>query len=220
MSALVMREAERIAGAGGFGAALWLHAAWLSSFLAVWGGSTGVPLIPGMPVYEQLLRVQWMLMVFLLPWAAARMIPLERGDALVRTAARLGLRPSRIVAARIIALSAALLCVVAAGLPMAVLAHRMSDVPLQRALADQSMVAACAIAAATMVTALQQALASRIRVWLVATASSCLLAWAVTQGSLPAWMVAVALAIAGLVGAGLIASRGDASLRYLSESPA
>jgi hypothetical protein len=219
MRALVLREAERMAGSAGFGAALWTHASWLAAFLAVWGGG-GVPLVPGMPVYEQLRLVQSMLMIVLLPWTAARVIPSERGDAIVRTAACLGVRPSRMLAARIVALSATLLSVVAAGLPMAVVACRMSDVSVSRLLVDQGAVAATAIVMATLVAALQQTLASRVAVWFAATAVSGVLAWSVRAVALPSATIGPAFALAALVGAMLLAARGDVSLRYVSEKTA
>lgn len=220
MRALIVREAEQIAASGGLGTALSIHVAWLAAFVAVWGAATGTPLMPGLSIYEQLLRVQSMLLIVWLPWAAARLLPTERGDALVRTAARLGLQPSRLLTARIVALSVALACVGVAGLPLAIVAQRMSDVPLTRALVDQSLVTAGALAAATLATAWQLFVASRVGVWLATTASSLLLAWVVAQVVVPVWVIGSILMGVGLIGAALVAARGDVSLRYLSERTA
>jgi hypothetical protein len=219
MRALARREAERIAASGGLGTAIWLHAAWLSWFLAVWSGGD-VPLFPGVSIDAQLLRVQWMLMIVLLPWAATRLVPAERGDAFVRAAACLGVRPSRMLAARIVTLSASLVGVVAAGLPMAVLAQRISDAPIARVFVDQGAVAACAVASAVMVVALQQVIVSRVGVWLAATAASCGVAALVNELALPAAIFGPTAATAAVAGAMLTAARGDVSLRYLSEQTA
>ena len=220
MQTMITREADRIAASGGFGTAVWVHAAWLAAFLSVWGKSTGTPLMPGLTIYEQLLFVQWSLMVILFPWAAVRLVAAERGDAIVLIAARLALRPSRILGARIAAISIALALVVVAGLPLVVIAQRMSDVSALRVVSDQIALGACGIVVAAVVTALQQAIRSRIVAWLLATASCGVPMWMMRDAAQSMALVGVAIAVAGVAGATLVALRGDASLCYLSESPA
>jgi hypothetical protein len=220
MRAILGREADRIADSGGFCTALWAHAAVLAAFLTVWGRSSGTQLMPRLTTYEQLLFVQASLMTLLLPWAAVRLVAGERGDAIVLTTARLGLPPSRILAARMAALSLALAIVVAAGLPLVVIAQRMSDVSTLRVLTDESALAACGILVAALVTALQQALASRSAVWLFATALSGVTMWSIRGTGIPMAVLALTMALAGVAGGLLVARRGDTSLRYLSESAA
>jgi hypothetical protein len=219
MRAVLWREAARVAGAGGIATAVWAHAAWLSMFVAIWGRGPGIPLLSG-TIYEQTLTVQWMLLAFLLPWAAARAIAIERGDALVWTSALLAVPPSRILRARVAALSIALILVVAAGLPIVVIAQRMSDVSSARVALDQTVVVACGVAVATLVTALQQAIANRAAMWVVATVTTCASVWAFTTGGFSAPVVALTLGFAAIGAAILVGARGDLQLRYLSEEPA
>ena len=219
MRTMLWREAGRIAGAGGIATALWAHAAWLSMFLAIWGRGAGIPLVSG-TIYEQTLTVQWMLLAFLLPWAAARAIAIERGDAMVWTSAVVAVPPSRILRARVVALSIALTLVVAAGVPIVVVAQRMSDVSSSRVVLDEAAVVACGIAVAALVTALQQAIASRAAMWVVATVTTCAFVRAFATGGFSAPVVALALGLVAIGAAILVGARADIQLRYLSEERA
>lgn len=220
MRALIAREAQWIAGSGGFWAAVWTHAAWLAAFLILWGGGVGTPFIMGRTIYEQLVIVQYALMLWLLPWAAARALAPERGDAAVQAAACLGVRPSQLLAARCVALSAALALLVAAGLPMVVVAQRMADAAFWRALLDQAAVAGFGTAVAVAVVVLQQVMASRVAVWLLTTASAFAMATAIRELDLGAPAI-VGVALGGsAAAAGLLAARADSTLRYLSERTA
>jgi hypothetical protein len=219
MRALVAREAAWSTSSRGIATALWTHVVWLALFVGIWGRGAGLPLLSG-TLYEQTLAVQWMLLAFLLPWVAARTIAIERGDAIVWTSSLVGLPPSRILVARIVTQSAALALVVAAGFPLIVIAQRMSDTSSARQLVDQTVVLACGFVVATLVTALQMVLASRVAVWLVATLATVALVWTFETREVSMPLLAFVLAMAGLAGAVLVAVRGDSRLRYLSEEPA
>jgi hypothetical protein len=219
MRALIVREAGQMAESAGLGVAMWAHAAWLSAFLAVWGRTTGTPLVPGLTIYEQLLMVQWVLIVVLLPWAAARIAPRERGNRLVLTAGLLAVRPSQVLGARTLALSATLVLVAASGLPLVVIAVRMSDVAPSRAIVDQTAVIACGLAVAPIVSVLQQALAGRVVVWLTATALTIAIAFVAKTMELSPSATALLFTIVG-VGVTMLHVRSDVSLRYLSENSA
>ncbi len=219
MRTMLSREAGRIAGAGRIATAVWAHAAWLSLFLAIWGRGPGIPLLSG-TIYEQTLTVQWLLLAFLLPWAAARAIANERGDAMVWISALVAAPPSRILWARVAALSIALILVIAAGLPIVVIAQRMSDVSSVRLALDEAVLVAGGVAVATLVTALQQAIASRVAMWVLATVTTCGFVWGFAAGGLSAPVVGVALGLAAILGAILLGARGDVRRRYLSEETA
>jgi hypothetical protein len=219
MRAMLSREAGRIAESGGIATALWAHAAWLSLFLAIWGRGPGLPLLSG-TIYQQTLTVQWMLLALLLPWAAARSIAMERGDAMVWTSAVAAVAPSRILRARVAAVSMALTLVIAAGLPIVIIAQRMSDVSSMRVALDQAVVVACAGAVATLVTGLQQAIANRALMWVVATAVTCAFVWGIEAWGLSPAVAVLALGLAANAGAILVGARADVRLRYLSEVPA
>lgn len=218
--AIFGREAGRIAGVRAFHAALCAHAAGLSIFIALWGQGVGAPLIDGMSISDQLQVVQWALVACVFPWCAARCIAPERADDLVHLTARFGVRPSRLLVARAAAAALALVFLAGAGLPMVIIAQRMSDIPLSTALMQQTEIAGFAVASAVAVAILQQFLDSRIAVWLIATAVGLGLIESARVLQLPApGRGLVAVVIAG-VGAILLASRGDVTLRYLSEKAA
>ena len=217
--AILARELERVAADGRFGAALFVHAAWLAAFFVVWGRPTGVQLFPGMTTYEQLVRIEWPFIALLLPWTAVRSIANERGDRLVRTAAWLGLRPSRVLAPRVGAVAIALACVVAGGLPFLVVAQRMSNVPIARVVGDLASLAASGVVVAAIAVALQQALANRVVVWLLASAGSIGLVMLV-RSLVSTLFIAIALTGIGVMLTLLLSARADSSLQYLSERAA
>lgn len=220
LRAIAGREAARIADAGGLRVALPAHGAVLLAFMMSWGRGVGAPLIDGFSVYEQLHVVRWAVLLCLLPWAAARCVAPERGNGAVRMAAMLGIRPSLLLTARIGVVSMAMLLVTAAGVPLVVIAQRMSDTAAGRVLTDEIAIVGFALAVAVTVVALQQIWASRVAVWLSATALS--LAVAAFARSLTWTMPALGVAAAALaaVSSALLALRSDAALRYLDETAA
>ena len=163
--------------------------------------------------------MQWIGIVAILPWAVARCVADERGDRIVTIAAFLGLAPSRILIARALALSAAIVCVIAAGFPLIVIAARMSDVWGWRILFDQSVVIAFGLAVAAVATALQQSVAGRLVMWLTATAIACagIAVLRATGASAAAGAAALTLIA---IGAAALGVRRDVSLRYLTEGAA
>ena len=200
-----------------FAAALGGHTALLAAFIALWDG--GVPMLPGANVYEQQRLVQMIVLACLLPWAAARCAPSERGDAMVLLSAIAADRPSRIVTAQFAARMVLLAAIVLAGFPLMLVARDLAAQPFARALYD--IVPLFGVAAMAACSSLVWTLGhpDRLTAWIGATAST--MAAVVLVGVLlPAGALAGALLLISLAGLALTASRADVSLRYLSERAA
>ncbi len=200
-----------------FAAALGAHGVLLAAFIMLWEG--GVPMLPGANVYEQQRLVQMTLLVCLLPWAAARCAPAERGDQMVLLSAIAGDRPSRIVVAQLAARMVLLAAIVLGGLPLMLLGRDLAAQPLARTLADVVPVLGLAAVAASSSLWWTLGHPDRLTAWLGATGST---AMAVTLAGwlLPGGTMAIGLVVISVAGAAVAASRADVSLRYLSERPA
>src|ERR1044072_8501480 len=129
MRAFLLREALVAARGPALVAMGIVCAALLAFFPAAWG-VRGMPTLDGTSPYDQLFRLEWILVLLLLPWTAARIVANERADDLVMLSAITAIPPSRVLLARLLSITAALMLVVAAALPAAVAAQQMSGVPL------------------------------------------------------------------------------------------
>lgn len=165
---LFLLELAAVAGPRALLGAMALHAAVMAAFLAAWGG--GVPRLPGANVFEQFVLVQWVLLVVLLPWTAARCLPRECGDDVRARAVVSGVRPAHVVLVRATAGLAGLAVVIAGALPFALAAQQMAGVPLGQVM--RAAMAALGPAALAVVAALKARLDGRddVAVWLTATA--------------------------------------------------
>lgn len=217
MRAIVVRELALAARSPAFLAAVVVHAAAAAAFVLVWGPN-GVPALPGNNVFEQLGTVQWALLVFLLPWTAARLTT-DRGDGLVRLSALAAVPASRVAAAKLLAAWATQLVVVFAALPIVILAQRMSAVPLwlvARDLAPLVVLAAfvCAVTAWWMSTR-----NGRIASWLGATATT-VIAVTFVPAECGGTEMTVAMAVVAVTAASAVAATAGARWRYLLERQA
>jgi hypothetical protein len=200
-----------------FAAALAVHVALLAAFIVLWDG--GVPMLPGANVYEQQRLLQTSLLVCLLPWAAVRCAPSDRGDEMVLLSAITGDRPSRIVTAQFAARAVLLAAIALSGLPLMLVAGDLAAQPLARPLTDVVPVLALATMASCSSVWWTLGHPDRLTAWLGATASTgaavVLVGLLLPPGTMAAGFLAISIA-----GAAVAASRSDASLRYLSERPA
>lgn len=196
-----------------FAVVLSLHAAMLAAFVVLWGG--GVPLLPGENLYEQQRLVQAVALAGLLPWAAARCGAGYRGDDLVLLSALTAARPSRVVMVQAAALFILLAAVVAAGLPLMLLARQIAAVPMQTALAD--LLPALGLAAIAGGSSLAWTLrrSDPLAAWLGATAST-ILAAALIGSLFPRPAATLLMFGTGIAATALCAARADVSSRYLS----
>ena len=215
--AIVVRDVTIGTRTRAFAAALAAHTALLAAFIMLWEG--GVPMLPGGNVYEQQRLVQGVFLVCLLPWAAVRCAPSDRGDGLVLLSALAADRPSSVVAAQFAARAVLLVAIVISALPVMLLARDLAALPLSRVMADLLPPLAIAAVAASASVWWTLALPDRIVAWLGTTATTLI---AVALGGLlrsPAG-TAAALLIISMIGVTASATRANASLRYLSEPAA
>ena len=217
MRALLQRELEIVARRPAFMVSTCAHVVILAGFVLAWSGTRGVPVLPHREFYQQARLVQAVTLAILLPWTAARSVADERGDDLVLLAALMAMRPSRLMLARACAVLVALGCVVATGLPVMVLAQRISVGPIFRVFRDEATMMTLTVLACAMALGWRHVCRDRLLGWMAAALSTIALAAALPL-TLPSYAVA-ACAFAVIGGATLlwIAVRSDSSLRYLSE---
>jgi hypothetical protein len=193
-----------------------LHAAALALFVLLWGG--GVPLLPGGNFSEQQHLVQTAILAGLLPWAAARCIPGERGNALVYLSGLTSIPPSRILLAQFGSRAAVLSLIVLAGFPLMIVGQQIAAVPFARAAAGVAPSLGLAVAASGAATWSSLVCADRVGAWILATLLTIGLVTAV--GSLTTPAATAALCACGVAAAAGSALRADGSQRYFSEQAA
>jgi hypothetical protein len=220
MGVIFRRELDVMARRTAFAVATTVHAGLLALFILAWGDGRGVPLLPELSFYEQTRLLQAGLLALLLPWAAARCAAPERGNDLVLLSALTGLAPSRLVAARACAGLAGLVLIVATGLPIAVIAQRMSDVEMPRLIRDEAVMIALALMAWACVLWAQHLSASALRGWLSATILVIALTAATARAAPSAVLAAGIFALVGGAAVLVLIARADVSLRYLAEQDA
>lgn len=215
MTALLLRELRFVAGRGALLAAALLNAAALSWFVLQWGDGVGIPNLAARGFHEQGVLIERGLLTLVLPWAAVRCLPPERGSHLVLLCASVALRPSAVMAARLAGLACGLLAIVASGLPAAILMQRMAALDLSdllRALAGPVALTACAGAWGGWAAHRYHGTGA----WGVAA-----LLTAVTVGAthwlLPAGAAAAATLVVGLAVAVLLVTDADGRYRTLAQ---
>lgn len=194
MLALVTREVGAISRCRAFRTATLFYVVVLTTFAFGWGDER----------HHDVWGVEAIVLTTLLPWIAARCTAAERGDDLVMFGVLLGVQPSRILAARATALAVTLGIVVISGLPIGILANRVSAGAPLDVVPHAGGLLTIALAATATVLVCRHLWAGRVWSWLAATAATA----ALTQ--LPMAAVASALVLVVHV------LRADATLRYLS----
>jgi hypothetical protein len=219
MRAVLVREALVVARRPAVVSIVVVYSGLLALFLSAWGGQR-VPVLAGATIYAQLYLVQCVLLMAMMPWAAARAVATERADDLVRLSAILALPPSRIVVARLFAAAIAPALVVAGGLPVALIAQQMSAVPAARALIDQLTLLTYALPAAVVTAWWMQIASDRLLGWLGATASAIVLVAMVRSVFPVAATAAIVCGACGIAGGVVLASRADVWSRYMQDETA
>ena len=215
--AMFLRELTVMLRRPAFTAAVALHAGVLAWFMLTW--REGMPHLAGANVYEQQHLVQWAVLAWLFPWAVARLVPIERGDALARLAARMGVAPSQIVTGRVLAIGVSLALIVLSAMPVALLAQQMSAIPLAVVVRDLAPVGGFLLLSAPVTLACVLLCRDRLAGWLAATASCvALLAFAHAAG-LSGVAATAACAGAGFSATVALGARANASWRYEQEHP-
>lgn len=220
MGTVIAREFDVMARQGPFVAAIAVHAGLLALFVLGWGDGRGVSLLPGLSFYEQTRLVQAGLLAVLLPWTAARCVAPERGNDLVLLSALTAFAPSRLIAARACAVLAGLVLIIATGLPIALLAQRMSAVDTSRLIRDEGIMISIGMVAWACVLWARYLSAGALRGWLGAALLTVAVIAAGRMAAPSALLAAGAFAVMGGAAVLLLMARTDISLRYLSEHDA
>jgi hypothetical protein len=185
------------------------HAVVLAAFLLVWGD--GLPTLDG-SVFEQLATIQAAVLSVVMPWVAAR-CGAQRRDCVTIVAATIAVLPSRMLWARCVALGMALCALLVTGLPMTILAQRISALSPEQAFPALLPVLAMSCFVAVATTAGAMLIFSPMALWLVATVAT-----AAALRVLPAG-AGSSTAFLGLaiLGSATLALTANSTLRYLPE---
>jgi hypothetical protein len=216
---LVLREALVAARKPALVAIAIVSATTLALFPVAWG-ARGMPTLDGASLYDQQFRLEWMLMLMLLPWTAARIIASEQADGLAALSVATASSPSRILLARLLAIAAAVMLVVAAALPIAVSAQQMSAIPLNRAIADQLALIGFALPVSVVTLWWMQTTVNRLLGWLGSAATVVLLLLLARAAVATMDQASLLLAVFTLPAALVLLKKADTWWRYLSEQPA
>ena len=219
MRAVVLRDALVAARKPALASIAVLAAVLLALFPTAWG-ARGLPTLDGASLYDQQFCLEWILMLLLLPWTAARIIADERGDDLVILSTVTAIPPSRILLSRLLTTTAALMMVVSAALPIVISAQQMSAAPLSRTIADQLALIAFALPVSVVTIWWMQTTANRLAAWIGAAATTALLL-VLARGAVATMdRTSIVLAIGSLPAAAFLRRRADVWWRYVGEHAA
>ena len=216
MRAVVLREALVAARRPALVSAAIVSATLLALFPVAWG-VRGIPTFGGISLYDQQFRLEWILALVLLPWTAARVIATERGDDLVGLSALTAVQPSRLLLARLLAATIALVAVIAGALPVVISAQQMSAVVASRLVADQLALLTFALPAAIITVWWMQLTTDRLLGWLGAAATTLVVVTLARLSVATMNQAAIALATISVGAAAILLARADVWWRYLSE---
>jgi hypothetical protein len=219
MRALVLREALVAARRPALVTMVIVCAGLLALFPIAWG-VRGIPTLDGASLYDQQFRLEWMLVLLLSPWTAARVIADERADDLVILSAVTALPPSRVLLARLLATTAALTLVVGGALPVVISAQQMSGTSLSRLIVDQLALVAFALPVAVVTVWWMQIAANRLLGWLGSAVTTVLLVLLARLAVATMDQAVIVLAVGAAAAAAILVNRADLWWRYLAERAA
>jgi hypothetical protein len=165
----------------------------LAAFIVVWGD--GAPTMTG-SVSEQFSAVHAGLLLFLLPWMAARIAGDGRTMAMV--AAVGACTPAKVLMTKYLALVLVLFAVSLSVLPLKILAFRVSDVEVWRMAYDLPLIVALCAAAAALATVSVVTGLSRFSAWIIGTVAVLLGVGVVAPAQAPEVMLTAALVMVGI----------------------
>ena len=216
MRAVVLREALVAARRPALVSAAIVTATLLALFPVAWG-VRGIPTFGGISLYDQQFRLEWILVLVLLPWTAARVMATERGDDFVGLSALTAIQPSRLLLARLLATAIALVAVIAGALPVVISAQQMSAVAASRLVVDQLALLTFALPAAIITVWWMQLTTDRLLGWLGAAATTVIVVTLARLSVATMNQAAIALATISVGAAAILLARADVWWRYLSE---
>jgi hypothetical protein len=207
LTTLLRAEMAFISRSQAFRAGIFVYLVALTTWAFGWGDTTTA---------SRARIVETVLLTLVMPWVGLRCASPERGNDLIVLSTFRGVRASRILVARGVAVALALATVVLSGVPIMILATRISAAPPADLLRDLAAQCALAIAATAAVLVARYTWPGRVQGWLAAA----MLTAAVTtvlQSAASAGAAVSAAAIGGGLVMWTLANRADASLRYMPE---
>ncbi len=192
--------------------AIALYVGLLAAFTLVWAEK--LPALTGTTFYESFRVAQASLLIVLLPWVALRCSAADRQDDVVVLAALTARRPSAIVLAKVASIWAMVSLVAVAGVPVAIVAGKISAVPSSLIILDVSSLIVLASLAAGASAVMTIGGAGPLSAWLSSSAIVTMLV--VVAGRLAeTQFVQDALLAAIAIGCGAaLAMWSDRSLQY------
>lgn len=189
-------------------APLWaagVHVAVLAAFVAAWGDGTGVPVWSSWSFYTQLRALELAILVVLLPWTSARVLPAADAGARVALSGLTGAPPSWLLLTRAAGGFCAVAMVSLAPLPVAVLAQRLSGGSLLKAGAHEGSLLGLGATAVV------------IHLWVERHAGSPVTTWAITSCALAVAVVVTLRLVPGpTAGAAVLSAAAAITLVWLA----
>ena len=216
MRAVVLREALVAARRPALVSAAIVSATLLALFPVAWG-VRGIPTFGGISLYDQQFRLEWILALVLLPWTAAGDLNADGFADLVGLSALTAVQPSRLLLARLLAATIALVAVIAGALPVVISAQQMSAVVASRLIADQLALLTFALPAAIITVWWMQLTTDRLLGWLGAAATTIVVVTLARLSVATMNQAAIALATISMGAAAILLAKADVWWRYLSE---
>jgi len=208
---LIWRELIIIGRTPSFWLAAAVYVSVLTLFVVIWGD--GLPIVGAGPVWDQFSSVQLSVLLALLPWTATRCVTTRRKRDLTVLAIVTASRPSALVLARCIALSAALLVLVLTALPIAIVMQQIAAIPLSAISRALLPLLGLSLFVAVAATGFMLAFANPLPAWVITSAVTFVASRtvALTPASTPVW-IGIALGAALL-----LTVNADSRLAYQAE---
>jgi hypothetical protein len=197
---------------GQLAAAVVFHIAVLAGFTAIWG--LKLPMLTGRGIYDFVRTFEPALLTILLPWVAARCYAPDRGPALITLSALTARRPSAIVLNKIVAGAGVLALVVLTGVPPAIVAQKMSAIPLSIVVRDFGSFVAFALLASVVTTGWLLRTDNPITSWIGASATTAVVLVSTSSLQLTQLAQDLAIVFVGVACAAGLVAWSDRSFRY------
>jgi hypothetical protein len=208
---LIWRELIIIGRMPSFWLAAAVYVSVLALFVVIWGD--GVPIVGAGPVWDQFSAVQLSVLLALLPWTATRCVTTRRKRDLTVLAIVTASRPSALVLARCIALSAALFVLVLTALPIAIVMQQIAAIPFSAIGRALLPLLGLSLFVAVAATGFMLAFANPLPAWVITSAVTVVASRtvALTPASTPVW---IGIALGAAV---LLTVNADSRLAYRVE---
>ncbi len=184
----------------------------LAAFMLVW--SEKLPALTGGSFYESFRAVQTGLLLVVLPWTALRCAAGDRRDDIVWLSALTARPASSIVFAKVISLGAVAGLVAVAGVPIGIVAGKISAVPTSSIARDLVSVLLLGVVASLAAAAWTLVSAGPLTAWIGSSATCTILVTTARRLAAARSVQDALVAAVAIGGAAAIAAWSDRSFRY------